>query len=88
MFSENRAINGIVWKNYGRVGQVTVRGIHFACWVTKVTVTLRVWSTYRFYFYGNDGHENAPLCILPVLFYFLKEFQKLSPCTELTGWTS
>jgi hypothetical protein len=44
-----------VWDNvekYGRTGQATnndiIRRMRFACWITKVTNTLRIYNTYCF----------------------------------------
>jgi hypothetical protein len=50
LFSENRVIYEIMWKNIVKRGspQMTVRGMGIACWITKVTHTLAVSNTFCF----------------------------------------
>jgi hypothetical protein len=49
-FSENCAIYEIMLRNMARAGQTTddntIRHVHFACWITKATDTLRIYNTY------------------------------------------
>ena len=49
-FKENRAVYEIIWKYFVEPDrpQMTVWLMHFVCWVTKATDTLRICNTYCF----------------------------------------
>jgi hypothetical protein len=51
LFSRNRAVYEITWKNMLRTRQATddrVRRMRIACWITKATYTLKMCNTYCF----------------------------------------
>jgi hypothetical protein len=60
-------------EKYGTARQATddniIRRMRFACWIPKITDTLRICNTLLFH--GNNCHANAPQCYviraLPVL---------------------
>ena len=49
-FLENRALNGIMWKNIVELGrpQMTIWPMRIACWIPKATNTLRICNSYCF----------------------------------------
>ena len=50
-FSENRAVNEIMWKSDVEPGRphITIWRMHFTCWITKATDTHREQLTYCFF---------------------------------------
>jgi len=91
-FSENRAVNGIMWKNIvERIRpQMKIRGMRIACWILKATNTSLEYVI--LFFHCNNGRTKAPHCYVirtvPVLFNLCTISGLTHYSDQTMGWTT